>query len=175
MKVNLNFRKLSIPEQIAKARQIIRAVTGNAKFPNPVPPLTALTDGTDNLDEAYVLAQRSKQAWRSAVDVQNKAEDALDQLFSQCASYVESVAGGDDSVIAEAGMDPRAEPGAPAMPDAPTGLTATIGDHEGEIDLSWNPVLNARSYLIQQSTDPTNAAAGSKSIHQPSQRRRSAA
>jgi hypothetical protein len=61
-------------------------------------------------------------------------------------------------VIAEAGMDPRAEPGAPAMPDAPTGLTATIGDHEGEIDLSWNPVLNARSYLIQQSTDPTNAA-----------------
>jgi hypothetical protein len=157
-KVKLNFRNLSIPEKISKARQILRAITGNAKFPNPVPPLTALTDGTDNLDDAYVLAQRSKQAWRSAVDVQNKAEDALDQLFSQCARYVESVAGDDDSVIAEAGMDPQAAPGAPAMLEAPSGFNASIGDHEGEIDLSWNPVLNARSYLIQQSTDPTNAA-----------------
>jgi acyl-CoA thioesterase len=100
--VKLNFRNLSIPEKIAKARQVLRAITGNAKFPNPVPPLTALTDGTDALDEAYVQAQRSKQAWRSAVDVQNKAEDALDQLVSRYASYVESVAGDDESIIAEA-------------------------------------------------------------------------
>ena len=106
MKVKLNFRRLSIPEKIAKARQFLRAITGNAKFPNPVPPLTALTDGTDALDDAYIQAQIAKQAWRSAVDVQNTAEDALDQLISQCASYVESVAGGDESIIAEAGIAP---------------------------------------------------------------------
>jgi hypothetical protein len=158
MKVKLNFRKLSIPEKIAKARQFLRAITGNAKFPNPVPPLTALTDGTDALDDAYIQAQRAKQAWRGAVDVQNAAEDALDQLVSRYASYVESVAGDDESIVAEAGMDPQSPSSAPATLDAPSGFNASIGDHEGEIDLSWNPVLNAKSYLIQQSTDPTNAA-----------------
>jgi hypothetical protein len=162
MKVNLNFRKLSIPEQIAKARQIIRAVTGNAKFPNPVPPLTALTDSTDALDDAYIQAQKAKQAWRGAVDVQNAAEDALAQLVSRYASYVESVAGDDASIIAEAGMDPKATPGASSMPNAPGGLNATVGDHEGEIDLTWDPVSNARSYLIQASTDPNNPASWSQ-------------
>ena len=44
------------------------------------------------------------------------------------------------------------------MPDAPTGLDVTMGDHDGELDLSWDPVSNAKSYLIQRSVDPNNAA-----------------
>src|SRR5713226_4312994 len=154
-KVKLNFRRLSVPEKLTKARQIITALTGNPKFANPVPPLATLTAGANDLESAYTTAQANKQAWRNAVDVQTAKADALDQLFSQCGSYVESVAGADESVISSAGMDPRAAGGSPTLPDAPTGLEATIGDHEGDLDLSWDPVSNAKSDLIQRSVDPT--------------------
>jgi hypothetical protein len=81
------------------------------------------------------------------------------QLVSQVASYVESVAGPNESLIASAGMTPRAVGGASTMPDIPGDLDATIGNHEGELDLSWDTVSGARSYLIQRSTDP-NVATG---------------
>jgi len=72
-------------------------------------------------------------------------EDVLDQLISQSASYVESVAGADEHLIHSAGMDTRMAPSAPLMPDLPAALEVTIGDHEGELDLSWDKVAGARS------------------------------
>lgn len=35
----------------------------------------------------------------------------------------------------------------------PVSLNATSGDTEGEIDLNWEPVKGANTYLIQKSTD----------------------
>ncbi len=157
-RVKLNFKRLSVPEKIAKARQIVASLTGNATFANPVPPLATLGVGLDALDDAYTSAQANKQAWHGAVDVQTAKEDALDQLISQCVSYVDSVAGLDDSVIASAGMDARPPIGSSTLPETPNGLDVTIGDHEGELDLSWDPVTNAMSYLVQKSLDPNNAA-----------------
>jgi hypothetical protein len=157
-KVKLNFRRLSVPEKLSKGRQIITSITGNPKFTNPVPPLATLTAGVNDLDAAYTAAQAAKQAWRNAVDVQTAKSDALDQLISQCASYVESVAGPDESVISSAGMDPKSAGGAPTLPEAPTGVDVTVGDREGELDISWDPVSNAKSYLIQRSSDPNTAA-----------------
>ena len=92
-KVKLNFRRLSVPEKIAKARQIITALTGNASFPNPNPPLETITAGINALDGAYATTQSRKQAVKTAVADQTTKEDALDQLISKCGSYVESVAG----------------------------------------------------------------------------------
>src|SRR5438552_369792 len=88
-KVKLNFRRLSVPEKIAKARQIITALTGNASFPNPNPPLETITAGINALDGAYATTQSRKQAVKTAVADQTTKEDALDQLISKCGSYVE--------------------------------------------------------------------------------------
>ncbi|HBB96845.1 MAG TPA: hypothetical protein DC054_15815 [Blastocatellia bacterium] len=77
--------------------------------------------------------------------------------MSQCSGYVESVAGNDETLISSAGMDTRAPASASTMPDPPSGLEATVGDRDGEIDLSWDPVSSARSYVIQQSPDPPSA------------------
>ena len=153
-KVKLNFRRLSVPEKIAKAKQIVTALTGNANFPNPNPPLATITAGTNGLSGAYTTTQAAKQALKAGVADQSAKEDVLDQLISQIASYVESAAGADEALINSAGMDTKAAASAPSMPDTPTGLEVTIGDHDGELDLSWNPVSGAKSYVIQQSADP---------------------
>jgi hypothetical protein len=44
----------------------------------------------------------------------------------------------------------RVQVAPPAAPAAPTGLTATPGN--GRVDLSWNPVAGAQSYLLQRAT-----------------------
>jgi hypothetical protein len=41
-----------------------------------------------------------------------------------------------------------------SAPAAPETLTATTGNHEGEIELSWDAVRGARSYVVERTTDP---------------------
>ena len=156
-KAKLNFRRLSVTEKIAKARQIVTLVGENAVFAHPVPPLATITTATDDLAASDTDAEERKQSWRHSVDLRTQKEDVLTQLVSQCQSYVESVAGADESIISSAGMDPRGVRGPSTMPAPPSGLEVTIGDHDGELDLSWDPVDGAKSYLIEKSLDPNNA------------------
>jgi hypothetical protein len=153
-KVILNFRRLTIPEKIAKVRQIVTALTGNNNFPNANPTLALITAGADNLEAAYTTTLANKQAVKTSITNQTISEDDLVQLVSQLARDVENRAGGDETLIISAGMDVKAGPTASGMPDTPSGLEITIGDHDGELDLSWNPVSGVRSYEIQLSPDP---------------------
>lgn len=156
-KAKLNFRRLSVPEKIAKAKQIVTSLRDNPNFPNPSPSLTAMTTGINDLDTAYTTTQAAKQSLKSAVTDQSAKEDRLDQLVSQSASYVESVAGNDERLIHEAGMDTKSSGNAPSQVSIPTGLEVTIGDKDGELDPSWDKVAGARSYVIQISPDPPTA------------------
>ena len=70
------------------------------------------------------------------------------------AAYVESIAGKDEKIITSAGLTTKASRSAPTFLSPPQGLSATAGDHEGMIELSWKKVPNAKSYTIQMSPDP---------------------
>jgi hypothetical protein len=154
-KIKLNFRQLTIPEKIARARQIVAAMTGNSNFPIPHPPLTELTAAADTLEAAANAAQAARVEARHLTGVRDHNEDELYQLITQIGGYVESVAGGDEAMIMSAGLETRAAatPDGSA-PEAPETLTATTGNHDGEIELSWDAVRNARSYVVERTTDP---------------------
>ena len=159
-KVKLNISRLSISDKIAKCRQIITSMTGNANFPTPNPPLPTVTTALNELEGATNDAQRARQEAKAKTGIQNDKDDTVDGLMSQLAGYVESVAGGDEAIIRSAGMDTKAPPSQPSdIPSAPAGLGATTGDRDGEIDLAWEAVSGAKSYVIEQSVDP-NAANG---------------
>ena len=64
------------------------------------------------------------------------------------------MAGEDETVIVSAGMQTKASRTAPTVLLPPQGLKATVDDHEGQIDLAWKKVENAKSYVIQYSADP---------------------
>ena len=156
-RIKLNFRRLTIPEKIAKAQQIVTALTGNASFPTPSPALAAVTGSIDGLNKSYAEAQAARQEAKAKTSQQNKDEDSLDQIISQLAAYVESVAGDDETLIQSAGMDTKSASAPSALPGLPPALSATAGDQGGEIDLAWDTVDNARSYVIEQSADPPTA------------------
>jgi hypothetical protein len=161
-KVRLNLGNRSIPHKIGNARQIVIALTGNASFATPSPSLASITAATNALSTAYADAQAARQAAKEATVAQNQKEDALDQLLIQLAAYVESVAGDDEQIVLSAGMDMRAA-ATPATdpPGQPQALTPTAGDRDGEIDLSWDTITGAKSYVIDKSLDPVTATSWS--------------
>lgn len=154
-RIKLNLSRLSLSEKIAKARQIVAALTGNASFPTPTPALAGVTTAVNDLDAAAAAAQAARQDAKAKTTDQNNKEAIVDRVLTQLAAYVESVAGDDQKLIQSAGMDTRAK-GVPQsdLPSLPAALAATAGDRDGEIDLSWDPVSGAKSYVIEISPDP---------------------
>jgi len=153
-KTKLNINGLTIPEKIARGRQIVAALTGNANFPSPQPTLAVVTTSTNDLDAAFAACQKARQEAKTRTSEQNQKEDAFNQVLTQLAAHVESMSGGDESKIMSAGMNVRSAASAPRQLSTPEGLLATAADHEGEIDLQWNSVDGARSYEIERSADP---------------------
>jgi hypothetical protein len=153
--IKLDFRKLAPAEKVTRAEQIVASLTGNPNFPTPNPPLTAITAGANTLRTSIVEAQQTRQLAQAKTVAQNDDEFALDQLMRQLAAYIENVSGGDEKIIRSAGVSVRSP--STVTTDtlaAPTALSATEGDHDGEIDLHWNSVKRARSYIIEHSADP---------------------
>jgi hypothetical protein len=153
-RIRLDLRSLSVPAKIAKGRQIVTAMTDNKNFPNPTPSLSDVTAAVDGLAQASTQVQLARAEVTTQTVNQNNAESKLDQVLTQLAGYVESVAGKDDTLITSIGMETKALPSTPTLPNVPQGLTAATGDHDGVLFLSWKPVTNAKSYVIESSTDP---------------------
>ncbi|HKS30191.1 MAG TPA: fibronectin type III domain-containing protein, partial [Pyrinomonadaceae bacterium] len=116
-----------------------------------------LTGAINDLESTHSAQQSAKQQAKALTTDLSEKEEILNSTLNQLAAYVESVSGGDEQKIQSAGMDVRAPGTATGALPAPDGLNATQGDMEGEIDLSWDKVDRARSYVIEQSTDPVTA------------------
>jgi hypothetical protein len=157
-RIKLNLRNLSVPAKIAKTRQIVTAMTDNKSFPSPTPALNDVTVAVNGLEEAAAQLQSARAEVTTRTASQDNAETKLDQLLTQLSGYVESVAGKDDTLITSVGMETKASPSTPTLPNVPQALSATTGDHDGELFLSWKPVPNAKSYVIESSTDPATPA-----------------
>ncbi len=157
-KVKLNISRLSITQKNAKCRQIVAAMTSNPNFPNPNPPLATITAALDDSSNAFNAAQAARQDAKAKTSLQNDKDDIVGGLMAQLAAHVESVAGGDEAKIRSAGMDTKAAATAASdIPPAPANLSATAGDRDGEIDLAWEAVSGAKSYVIERSPDPLTA------------------
>jgi hypothetical protein len=157
-KIKLNLQRLTIPEKTARSQQIVAAMTGNPNFPSPQPALTQVTAAIDELDAAYLAVQTARQEAKNRTSVQNQKEETLDNMLGQLASHVESISGGDEAKITSAGLDVRSSQTPTGDLPAPEGLSASPGDRDGEIDLSWDKVNRARSYVVERSPDPPTPA-----------------
>ncbi len=154
-RIKLNFSRLTLIEKIARARQIVTALSGNARFPTPIPALATVTTAIDDLEKAFTASQAARQEAKAKTTDQNNKEDIVDRVLTQLASYVEAVAGDDETLIQSVGMDVRAAAVSTSeTPPQPAALAATAGDHDGEIDLTWDTIVGTKSYVIEKSPDP---------------------
>jgi hypothetical protein len=154
MKVKLNISRLSIAEKLAKGRQIVASITDNADFPHPTPELAVVTAALNDLETAAAATQAARQEAKTKTSIQNEKELAVDGLLGQLAAYVESVAGSNEALVRSAGMDTKGVPFTlNDVPAPPANFSATAGDRDGEIDLSWEATRSAKSYVVERSLD----------------------
>lgn len=155
--VKLNLRELSVPEKVQFARQIVTAMTGNANFTTPVPALAAVTTSINATEAAFNKAQTARDDAKTKTGLQNDALKTLDLLLSQLANYVEGTSKGEPVIINSAGMSVRDKAAPVGDMPAPGDMSATAGDKEGEIDLVWDAVRGAKSYVLQLSEETATA------------------
>jgi hypothetical protein len=153
-KVKLELRGLTVLAKGELAGRIVAAMTGNPNFVTPNPPLADITAAKTALLTAYNGALTLRQQAKLATDLQADKEMAFERLLTLEALYVENASGGDELKIQSAGMsirDPRVPVGSLLPPSA---LSAMAGNNDGEIDLNWEPVKGANSYVVHMTTDP---------------------
>jgi hypothetical protein len=153
-KIKLNLRNLSPTETVAKARQIVTGLMGNPGFTTPHPALSQIMTAADDVETAVTDLQTARQAVATKQSVQQDKLDILGGLLRQSAAYIESIAGKDETLIISTGLSVRSTTTSTPTVTTPASLTASTGEHEGEIRLSWGKVKSAKSYIIERSPDP---------------------
>jgi hypothetical protein len=157
-KVKLNFRGLSMRAKIAKARQVVDALTGNSNFPSPHPALADVTAIINAAESKAGEVDATTQLRKTQTTELGALEDQLDAVMAQVASHVDSISAGDEAKIQSSGLDTRAAPSTTTEPpSAPSALDVTVGDRDGELDASWDTVAGAKSYVLELSEDQPNA------------------
>jgi hypothetical protein len=98
----------NVPALITYAENIIKRMTGNTYFPNPVPTIAVVTAATDDLRAAEAGAiSRIK----GAVAARNDKRKALVSVLGQLRTYIQTVADADEgngpAIIESAGLGVR--------------------------------------------------------------------
>ncbi|MGL4400442.1 MAG: fibronectin type III domain-containing protein [Luteolibacter sp.] len=154
-KVKLALAGLTITEKTQLIDTVVTAMTGNAAYPSPNPTLAAVQAAGATLTARTTAAEDIRKQSQIATLAQDTAEDAVDALLTQLASYVENASGGDAAQILSAGMGVRAEPSNNSLPTAPGPIATTTGDGPGEVDLAWPRLVAGKSFIVQYATEPT--------------------
>lgn len=136
------------------------AMVGNPNYttPNPTPAVydAALLAYANKMD-AIQAAEIALSTLRTQMD---DLRSALDAALNTLGSYVETTSGGDEAKILSSGFGVQAPSTPTTSLDAPLNVAASLGDNEGEIDLSWNAVPKAKSCIVEVREHSDTAAPG---------------
>lgn len=144
-------------QKVQKTEDIVAAMTGNANFPTPNPPLATLTASADDVAAAYSAREAVRTALDEAQVVLDTKVAANDANLVSLAAYVESTSGGDAQKILSAGLAVKGQPSPIGPLPQVEGLDSNVGDAEGEVTLRWTPLRGAKTYQAQTCPDPITA------------------
>lgn len=153
-KVKLGLGGMTPDEILSLANQIVTAMTGNANFPAPNPPLASVSAALATATTKVAAQKAAQLAAKQATDERDEAIAALCALLTPLGDHVSSVSGGDPAKIESAGMNVKGLPTPIGPLPQVQNLSITAGDSEGRLDLQWDPVRGTKNYQVQMSTDP---------------------
>jgi hypothetical protein len=156
-KVKLELKDLTPDELVTRATQIKNAMTGNANFTTPNPSLASVGTLITAAGSKVTAQKAAVLAAKQATDDRDAACEALKTALRSLADYVSNISSGDAVIIQSAGMEVKSATQPVGVLAQVRNLSATAGDNEGELDLTWDPVRGAKSYQVQWSPDPITA------------------
>jgi hypothetical protein len=145
--VVLGLTGLTPPQVVERGRSHVDALTGNAVYTTPVPPLATITSACDALEAAdlKVLQNGGKLDYLA----RNERNKELRALIKELSGYVQAVSGGDKEKIASAAFGTRKLPEPVGDMNAAGDVRARITPMIGELDVRWNGVRGRMIYILE--------------------------
>ena len=151
--LKLNMDGLTAGQLVGKCVFIEQQMDGNPHFPTPKPALADITAKRQELAEAISKASTGE---KTAISIRRDVYDELADMLRALAKYVNMEAEGRESVIISSGFEVRNTSRTPGRVTAPTDLVGKRSETAGEINLTWNAVRYAKSYIVEiTTTDPS--------------------
>jgi len=142
------------------ANAVLKALTGNASFPNPTVPLTTLGNDITTYSNAITAAL---DGGKNAKSAREKAKKVVVKDLKQLANYVENNCNDEMAIFTTSGFTARAKPSPSAPVAVPTFKSLDYGPHPGEILVWIKSVPGAKAYNVRFAPMPPTppVAAGS--------------
>jgi len=153
-KPKLNLRGLTTLQKIRKAKSFVAAMTGNANFPGPNPPLAVIAAAAEQVATAFSDREQVRRQLDEQQTALENAEKMLDLLLTALAAYVAAASGGEVQRIVSSAMEVANAPVPVGLLPQVTNLRATTSPVEGAVMLRWKRMRHARCYELQTSADP---------------------
>lgn len=154
-KVKLELSRKNTTEKTDLAKKVVTKMTGNTNYTTPNPALATITSAVNAVSLAYAELEAARKTVQAKSSALSQQETILEGLLTQEAAYVENISNGDETKILSAGMDVQKEKSTSSIPEKIIYVNATLGENAGEIDLSWDKVNNAKSYVIETAVNVT--------------------
>jgi len=142
----MNFNKMTDANLLMLANAVVKAMTGNANFPNPTVDLAAFVTVLGVYSAVIAAALDGGKNAKSARDKQKKV---VVKELRQLAMYVESNCNDDMTIFTTSGFTAKAKPSPSAEVAVPTIKSLDYGQHPGEILVSLKKSAGARSYILR--------------------------
>jgi len=146
----LSFKNLPDAGLLAKTETIINAMTANPHFPTPEPAIAVVTTANTAYGDALKVA---KTGTRADSALKNQQRDALEQLLTDLAAYVNFTAKGDRAILLTSGFDITSED-APPVVTKPASIKVVNGKNPGELASSVPRMDGGISFSHEYTLDP---------------------
>ena len=142
-----DFSKQPLLEKLSKARVLLDAIKHDSSLRTDSKLMFELELAVEGVKIAYDKTQAARRALTESTTLMDMREGSLDVLLDQLHDKLERDTPPDAAARKSQVFAAIAEPHGI---QAPTALVATAGDDDGSIDVVWNRVRGAESYLIEQ-------------------------
>lgn len=140
-------KRLSSSDLASKGRILIRQMTGNAHFANPVPSLAEMQRVVEAL-EAINVDQQHNPSRLGRIERDLRSAE-LCMLIKGLAGYVQGISGGELAVILSSGFEVKRKRHASQPMVAPENMRTIRTQETGVISIRWNAVKNRLLYKVQ--------------------------
>jgi hypothetical protein len=162
----MGFAALTDPKLLMLANGVLKALTGNAAFPNPVPSLATFATDLTSFSNAATAAL---DGGKNAKSVRNKAKKVLVTDLRQLVMYCESNCNDDPAVFNTSGFTAKAKATASGPVGVPVIKSLDYGNVPGQILVSMKSTPGAKSFNLRFGPMPpgTATALGAASAGSP--------
>ncbi|MBD0285504.1 MAG: hypothetical protein ICV79_08785 [Flavisolibacter sp.] len=154
LRITNGFDRLSDPNLLVKAQDVLQAMTSNVHYPDPSPPLSALQAKITEYSNALSAAADGSKVQKL---IRDEKRQELISLLHALSKYV-LFSASSQAVAASSGFTVAKEP-QPAPPMSPPhNPSFANGSNSGELIAATNKVPGARAYLFQYTLDPLSGS-----------------